>query len=235
MSPVLERLVPAQLAAVGGIGVQLARPRTLSGGAAMSTTAIFTNESPESRRKLGCDRRRQVPRSSLGAWEPPADRADPVDVLRKQEQQRIAELLPIRHQRMSASPFAFLRGAAAVMARDLAGTPATGLNVQACGDAHLLNFGIFASPERRLVFDVNDRRRSADCAQLAGVVVSCGHEPVFVANTRPASDEHAIGRHNAGGVRCSFHAREGQRPRGWVAGVVSPAKATACGGSCSSA
>jgi uncharacterized protein (DUF2252 family) len=124
--------------------------------AAMSTTAIFTNEPPERRRKRAWDRRRQVPRSSLGVWEPPADRPDPVDVLRRQERHRIVELLPIRHQRMSASPFAFLRGAAAVMARDLAGSPTTGLRVQACGDAHALNFGIFASPERRLVFDVND-------------------------------------------------------------------------------
>ncbi len=122
----------------------------------MFTTDIFTNEPPERRRKLGCDRRRHVPRSSLGVWEPRADRGDPIDVLRRQEQHRIAELLPIRHQRMTASPFAFLRGAAAVMARDLAATPTTGLNVQACGDAHVLNFGIFASPERRLVFDVND-------------------------------------------------------------------------------
>ena len=122
----------------------------------MSTTATSLTESQERRRKFARDRRREVPRSSLGVWERSPDRPDPIDVLRRQEEHRIAELLPIRHQRMSASPFTFLRGAAAVMARDLADTPATGLVVQACGDAHLLNFGIFASPERRLVFDVND-------------------------------------------------------------------------------
>ena len=122
----------------------------------MTTTATSLTEPPERRREFARDRRREVPRSSLGVWEPSADRPDPIEVLRRQEQHRIAELLPIRHQRMSASPFAFLRGAAAVMARDLADTPTTGLLVQACGDAHLLNFGIFASPERRLVFDVND-------------------------------------------------------------------------------
>jgi uncharacterized protein (DUF2252 family) len=122
----------------------------------MSATVTFTNEPPERRRKLARDRRRHIPRSSLGVWDPPPDRPDPIEVLRQQEQHRIPELLAIRHQRMSASPFAFLRGAAAVMARDIAGTPMTGINVQACGDAHLLNVGIFASPERRLVFDVND-------------------------------------------------------------------------------
>src|ERR1700726_2362862 len=122
----------------------------------MSERATFTNEPPERRRKLARERRRQIPRSALGAWDPPPDRPDPIEVLRQQEEHRIPELVPIRHQRMSVSPFTFLRGAAAVMARDLAGTPTTGINVQACGDAHLLNFGIFASPERRLVFDVND-------------------------------------------------------------------------------
>jgi uncharacterized protein (DUF2252 family) len=122
----------------------------------MSTSATGTIENPERRRELALARRREAPRSSLGAWEPPADRADPIEVLRAQEQDRIEALIPIRHARMSASPFAFLRGAAAVMARDLAGTPSTGLRVQSCGDAHLLNFGVFASPERRLVFDVND-------------------------------------------------------------------------------
>ena len=122
----------------------------------MSATVAPTTESAERRRERARECRQRVPRSSLAAWDPPSDRPDPIEVLRRQEQHRIPELLPIRHQRMSASPFAFLRGAAAVMAWDLAQSPPTGLNVQACGDAHLLNFGIFASPERRLVFDVND-------------------------------------------------------------------------------
>jgi uncharacterized protein (DUF2252 family) len=151
----------------------------------MSATAIFTNEPPEQRRKLGRDRRREVPRSGLGMWEPPPDRPDPIDILRRQEQHRIVELLPIRHQRMSASPFTFLRGAAAVMVRDLAGSPATGLGVQACGDAHLLNFGVFASPERRLVFDVNDFDETLpapfewDVKRLAASLVVAGRDRSF--------------------------------------------------------
>jgi uncharacterized protein (DUF2252 family) len=122
----------------------------------MSPTDILKNETRERRRDQARARRHDVSRSSLGSWKPAADRPDPIDVLASQEQHRIPELLPVRHARMSASPFAFLRGAAAVMAGDLGSAPSTGLRVQACGDAHLLNFGIFASPERRLLFDVND-------------------------------------------------------------------------------
>ncbi|MBR7831082.1 DUF2252 domain-containing protein [Actinospica sp. MGRD01-02] len=81
---------------------------------------------------------------------------DPIAILERQDADRVPELVPIRHGRMLASPFAFYRGGAAIMASDLAGTPDSGLHVQACGDAHLANFGLFASPERRLVFDVND-------------------------------------------------------------------------------
>jgi uncharacterized protein (DUF2252 family) len=95
-------------------------------------------------------------RSSHAAWEPPAGREDPVAILERQALTRVPELVPIRYGRMSASPFAFFRGAAAVMAADLAGTPVSGLRVQACGDAHLSNFGAFAAPDRRLVFDLND-------------------------------------------------------------------------------
>lgn len=87
---------------------------------------------------------------------PADDRPDPIVILRDQERERVAELLPIRHERMRASPFGFFRGAAAIMAADLAQIPVTGLRVQLCGDAHLANFGGFATPERRLVFDVND-------------------------------------------------------------------------------
>ena len=108
------------------------------------------------RREAGRDLRGAIPRSAHGAWSPAPDRPDPVTVLEAQAASRVPELVPIRHGRMVASPFAFLRGAAAVMAADLAGTPVTGIRVQACGDAHLSNFGVFASPERGLVFDVND-------------------------------------------------------------------------------
>jgi uncharacterized protein (DUF2252 family) len=97
-----------------------------------------------------------VPRSSHAAYEPPAGRPDPVSVLEQQALTRTAVLVPIRYGRMLASPLAFFRGAAAIMAADLAATPRSGFEVQCCGDAHLANFGVFGSPERRLVFDIND-------------------------------------------------------------------------------
>jgi len=100
--------------------------------------------------------REDVPRESHAQWEPPADRPDPVDILEEQARTRVPDLVPIRYGRMIASPFAYFRGAAAPMAWDLAHTPTSGIRVQACGDAHLLNFGMFAAPDRRLVFDVND-------------------------------------------------------------------------------
>ena len=100
--------------------------------------------------------RAEVPRSSHAIFEPPAARADPLELLEQQATTRVPELVPIRYGRMLVSPFTFYRGAARIMAHDLAATPRSGLNVQCCGDAHLSNFGVFASPERRLVFDVND-------------------------------------------------------------------------------
>jgi uncharacterized protein (DUF2252 family) len=93
---------------------------------------------------------------SHAEWEPAADRSDPVELLERQAASRVGQLVPLRYARMLASPFAFYRGAAAVMAADLAPTPRSGFEVQLCGDAHLSNFGAFASPERQLVFDVND-------------------------------------------------------------------------------
>jgi uncharacterized protein (DUF2252 family) len=108
------------------------------------------------RAALGKAARSRAPRSSHGEWEPSAGRADPVAILEAQATSRVADLVPIRHGRMAASPFAFFRGAAAVMAADLAVTATSGLRVQSCGDAHLSNFGVFAAPDRRLVFDVND-------------------------------------------------------------------------------
>ena len=107
------------------------------------------------RAALGRAARTTVPRASLAAHTPP-DQRDPVAVLTEQAAKRQQDLLPIRYGRMTASPFAFLRGAAAVMAADLAASPVSGLRVQVIGDAHISNFGVFASPERRLMFDVND-------------------------------------------------------------------------------
>jgi uncharacterized protein (DUF2252 family) len=100
--------------------------------------------------------RKARPRTALGEYAPAANRPDPVQVLASQETDRISGLLPLRHQRMSVNPFALLRGAAAVMAGDLGAMPNTGLTVQLCGDAHLSNLGLFAGPDRALVFDLND-------------------------------------------------------------------------------
>src|SRR5690349_6651119 len=100
--------------------------------------------------------RQEVPRAAHAHFEPSEVRADPVELLERQAQTRVPELVPIRYGRMLVSPFTFYRGAAMIMAHDLAATPRSGLMVQCCGDAHLSNFGAFASPERRLVFDIND-------------------------------------------------------------------------------
>lgn len=111
---------------------------------------------PSERAERGREARKRVPRSSHGRWIPSSQRPDPLTVLEKQAADRLPDLAPVRYGRMAASPFAFLRGAAAVMAADLGATRNTGLTVQLCGDAHLLNFGVYASPERTLLFDVND-------------------------------------------------------------------------------
>jgi uncharacterized protein (DUF2252 family) len=100
--------------------------------------------------------RSETPRSSHAGFEPAPGRPDPVDLLEEQAQTRLPELVPIRYGRMLVSPFTFYRGGAKIMARDLAATPRSGFTAQCCGDAHLSNFGLFASPERRLVFDLND-------------------------------------------------------------------------------
>ncbi|HEY8083890.1 MAG TPA: DUF2252 domain-containing protein [Solirubrobacterales bacterium] len=100
--------------------------------------------------------RSKVSRSSHGEWEPSPQRDDPLGILESQSSSRVQELVPIRYGRMAVSPFTFYRGAAAVMAADLSHTPVSGLRVQVCGDAHLSNFGIFAAPDRSLVFDLND-------------------------------------------------------------------------------
>ena len=100
--------------------------------------------------------RAEVPRSSHAIYEPPPGRTDPIKLLERQAEMRVPELIPIRHGRMLVSPFTFYRGGALIMAGDLAATPRSGITVQCCGDAHLSNFGMFASPERRLMFDLND-------------------------------------------------------------------------------
>ena len=111
---------------------------------------------PAERAARGKAARAEIPRSAHAAWEPTAQRRSPVDLLEEQAQTRVPELVPIRYGRMLVSPFTFYRGGAYLMAADLAGMPRTGLHVQLCGDAHLSNFGMFAAPDRRLVFSIND-------------------------------------------------------------------------------
>ena len=120
------------------------------------TSAAVPHLSVAERVARGRAARQEVPRSTHGVFEPAAHRTDPIELLRSQEKSRVPELVPIRYGRMLVSPFAFYRGGALIMAADLAAAPRSGLNVQACGDAHLSNFGVFGSPERRLMFDVND-------------------------------------------------------------------------------
>ncbi len=118
--------------------------------------ALEGPDTPQERAARGKAARAKVPRSAHGEWEPAADRPDPVQVLRDGDKGRVAELVPLRYERMLASPFSFYRGAAAIMAGDLAPTPTSGFRVQLSGDAHLSNFGLYAAPDRQLVFDLND-------------------------------------------------------------------------------
>ena len=110
----------------------------------------------DERRARGEEARKRTPPSAHSGWKPAPDRPDPVVLLEQQDATRMPGLVPVRHGRMMVSPFTFYRGAAAIMTADLKGTPVAGLEAQLCGDAHLSNFGAFASPERRLLFDMND-------------------------------------------------------------------------------
>ncbi len=116
----------------------------------------IAHPSLEERRARGKEARKQTPIPGHAGWEAAPDRPDPVALLEQQNTTREADLVPVRHGRMMVSPFTFYRGAAKIMAPDLSRTPNAGLNAQLCGDAHLSNFGVFASPERRMLFDVND-------------------------------------------------------------------------------
>jgi len=122
----------------------------------MAVRTRVAHLSVDERRAQGKEARNRTPASSHAGWAPATDRADPVGLLEEQNLTREPDLVPVRHGRMLVSPFTFYRGAAKVMAADLAATPTAGLHVQLCGDAHLSNFGMFASPERRLLFDAND-------------------------------------------------------------------------------
>ena len=120
------------------------------------TTRKISHPTLEERREAGKLARKRVPRSNLEGWKPADNRPDPISLLEDQNETREPDLVPVRHGRMMVSPFTFYRGGAKIMAADLASIPRAGLDVQLCGDAHLSNFGAFASPERVLLFDLND-------------------------------------------------------------------------------
>jgi uncharacterized protein (DUF2252 family) len=145
---------------------------------------------PAERAARGKGARSEVPRSSHAGWDAPSGRPDPVGLLEEQAKSRVQDLVPIRYGRMLASPFAFYRGAAYLMASDLASTPRSGLIVQACGDAHVSNFGLFASPERELLFDINDFDETAhgpwewDVKRLAASLAIAGRNNGFADKER---------------------------------------------------
>ena len=122
----------------------------------MAAISPLAHLSVDERVARGRAARELRPRGSLAAWRVPLHRAEPIDLLAGQETDRVPVLLPVRHFRTAASPFAFYRGSAIVMAADLGSMPTSGLTVQLCGDAHLANFGVFRAPDRRLVFDGDD-------------------------------------------------------------------------------
>jgi len=178
------------------------KPAAKASRAVGEDTPVATAESAltrEERIAAGKKARKEIPRSSHAGWEPFADRPDPVELLEAQAVTRVPELVPIRYGRMSVSPFTFFRGAALLMSSDLAHTPRSGLNVQACGDAHLSNFGGFASPERELIFDLNDFDETLpgpwewDLKRLAASVAVAGRARGF-----KAADRHDL---LLGGVR----------------------------------
>jgi uncharacterized protein (DUF2252 family) len=159
--------------------------------------------SPAERVELGKAARVRVPRHSHAVFDRPADQPGPVSLLEQQAASRVPDLVPVRYGRMLVSPFTYYRGAALPMASDLAGTPATGLTVQACGDAHLSNFGIFGSPERRLVFDANDFDETLpgpwewDVKRLAASLEVAARENEFPRRERIAVVMAAVGRYRA--------------------------------------
>jgi uncharacterized protein (DUF2252 family) len=145
--------------------------------------------------------RGRTPRKALGRWEPAAGRPNPVTILTQQNKSRVPELVPIRHGRMSASAFTFYRGGAGIMAADLGAAPHTGLMVQLCGDAHLSNFGVFAAPDRRLIFDINDFDETHpgpfewDVKRLAASFAIGGRDLGFKERDRRAAVEGAVGEY----------------------------------------
>jgi uncharacterized protein (DUF2252 family) len=163
-------------------GAADARARIL---AAAPGEGVNSASSYQRRRERGRAARQRTPRSSHAVWKPVPDRPDPIDLLQEQAKTRQPDLAPLRYARMMPSPFTFMRGAAIIMANDLGRTPHTGIQAQLCGDCHLSNFGLFASPERTLLFDVNDFDETLpgpwewDLKRLATSMVVAGRDNGF--------------------------------------------------------
>ncbi len=184
LHPEPESVTAADKAATHGSDVEVrAEDRT-------SRPKAVPHFTPAERVARGKAARGELPRSAHAGWEPGPDRADPVDLLEEQAQTRLPELGPIRYGRMLVSPFTFFRGAAYLMAADLADGPRTGLDAQLCGDAHLSNFGIFAAPDRRLVFSINDFDETLpgpfewDLKRLAASIAVAGRDRGFDESVR---------------------------------------------------
>lgn len=156
-TPTAIQSEPPQLPAAPLVGDVTDLPSaTTPAAAAPLPDAMERVVSPQARIAAGRTLRETVAREQLGVWKPTKQRTNPLDILRSSDADRMKNLIPIRYGRMLQSPFAFYRGSAGVMASDLSLTPTTGLMVQACGDCHLVNFGGFATPERNIIFDIND-------------------------------------------------------------------------------
>lgn len=169
---------------------------------------------PDESKDLGKAARTGVPRSSHAEWTPAAGRLDAVAQVTADEADLLQELLPVRHERMSSSPFAFFRGTAGIMAGDLRASPTSGIDVQLCGDAHLSNFGVFASPERSLLFDVNDFDETLrgpwewDVKRFAASFVLAGRHNGY--------DAAQVAGIAAAGVRFYRQAMQGFAQSGWM-------------------
>ena len=173
-------------------------PNLSPGASGPTTDPAAAASSHGQRNERGRAARRVASRGSHAEWAPAPDRPDPVDLLEAHAKNRLPDLLPIRYARMIASPFAFIRGSAIVMAHDLVRTPKTGIQAQLCGDAHLLNFGAYASPERTMLFDVNDFDETLpgpwewDVKRLAASIVVAGRDNGFdAADCREAAQASA--------------------------------------------
>ena len=176
-------------------------PSEERGRARRQTPRVVPHLTVAERAARGRAARAEVPRSSHAAFDPATHRADPTALLEQQAEARVPELVPIRYGRMLVSPFTFYRGAALIMASDLSATPSSGLRVQACGDAHLSNFGVFGSVERRLMFDVNDFDETLpgpwewDVKRLAASLVVAARDNGYPPKQRNEIVRDAVGRY----------------------------------------